>query len=117
VVRTEGQGERYELDADESEDAELLLDAPDSDDSELALDALDSELALDRLEDEESGLVGLPLLQPPRAPTPASAAPPDSRIRSSRRSDRRPPLEAGSGTSSLFSIITPPPQGAETFPM
>ena len=117
MVRTEGKSERYELDADESEDAELLLDAPDSDDSELALDALESELALERLEDEESGAVGLPLLQPPRAPTPASAAPPDSRIRISRRSDRRPSSEAGAGTSSLFSVITPPPQPVETFPM
>ena len=117
MARTEGKSERYELDADEPEDAELLLDALDSDDSELALDALDSELLLDRLEDEESGPVGLPLLQPPRAPTPASAAPPDSRIRSSRRSDRRPSLEAGSGRSSFFSVITPPPQPVEAFPM
>jgi hypothetical protein len=108
VVRTVRKNERYELDSDDSEDAELLLDA---------LDADDSELALDSLEDEESGPVGLPLLQPPRAPTPASAAPPDSRIRNSRRSDRRPFSEAGSGTPSLFSVMTPLPQGVEVFPM
>jgi hypothetical protein len=110
-----GAGGRYALDDDEDE--ELLLEALDSDDSELALDALDSELALDRLEDEESGSVGLPLLQPPRAPTPASAAPPDSRIRNSRRSGRGTSSEAGSGTPSLFSVMTPLPQGVEVFPV
>jgi hypothetical protein len=92
VVRTVGRDDRYELDSDDSEEAELLLDALDADDSELALDSLDaddSELALDSLEEEESGPVGLPLLQPPSAPTPARAAPPDSRIRNSRLSERR----------------------------
>lgn len=94
--------ERYELDSDESEDAELLLEALDSDDSELALDSLDSELLL---EDEGSGPVGLPLLQPPRAPTPARAAPPDRRIRNSRRSERR--SLAAPDPSFFFSFMTP----------
>ncbi len=100
---------RYPLNEDDDEDedeeplldsldSELALDALDSElvldalDSELALDALDSELvlgALDRLEDEESGPVGVPLLQPPSTPTPARAAPPDRRIRNSRRSEKR----------------------------
>jgi hypothetical protein len=63
---------------------------------ELELDELlDSELELLavvlELEDpaDEDGLVGLP--PPPQAartPTPASAAPPESRIRNSRRCDR-----------------------------
>ncbi len=99
-------GERYELDSDDSEDAELLLDALDADDSELALDSLDSELLLELLEDEESGPVGLPLLQPPSAPTPARAAPPDSRIRNSRRSERRslPASEPFEGFSSSLTM-------------
>ena len=94
-----GRDERYE--PDEDEDEELLLDALDS---ELALDTLDSELALDRLEDEESGLVGLPLLQPPRAPTPARAAPPDRRIRNSRRSEKR---SFRGSDPFFFSFMTP----------
>jgi hypothetical protein len=95
-----GKDGRYPLneDDDEDEDEEPLLDSLDSElaldalDSELALDALDSVLvlgALDRLEDEESGPVGVPLLQPPSTPTPARAAPPDRRIRNSRRSEKR----------------------------
>jgi hypothetical protein len=105
------KNERYELDSDDSEDAELLLDSLEADDSELALDSLDaddSELALDSLEDEESGPVGLPLLQPPSAPTPARAAPPDSRIRNSRRSERRslPASEPSEGF--FFSLMTTP---------
>ncbi len=102
----------YELDADDSEDSELLLDELDSEDSELALDELDSEdseLALDELEEEDSGPVGLPLLQPPRAPTPASAAPPESRIRNWRLSDRRESSGAAS-ESSVLSVITPLPR-------
>ena len=97
-------------DDDEDDDDEPLLDSLDSElaldslDSELALDSLDSDLALDRLEDEESGPVGFALLQAASAPTPARAAPPDRRIRNSRRSERR----TFRGSSPFFfSFMTP----------
>ena len=135
-----GSGYELELLLDEldSEDSELLLDELDSEDSELLLDELDSEdseLLLDELdpddsedpedpelpdglEDEGSGAVGRALVvQPPRAPTPARVAPPESRIRNSRRSDRYSSVSAGCGASFFSSVMTPLSQGAEAFPM
>jgi len=61
----------------------------------------------EELEDDESGPVGLPLLQPPRAPTPARAAPPDRRIRNSRLSEKR--SFRGPDPSLSFSLMTPAP--------
>ena len=96
------------------EDWELLLDELDSEDSE---DADDSELP-DGLEDEGSGPVGRALVvQPPRAPTPARVAPPESRIRNSRRSDRCTSADASCAASSFSSVITRLPQCAEAFLM
>jgi len=110
------------LDELDSEELELLLDELDSDDSELLLDELDSDDSEDPddpelpdgLEDEGSGAVGRALLlHPPRAPTPARVAPPESRIRNSRRSDRYSSVNAGCGASSFSSVITPLSQGTE----
>ena len=96
-------------DAEDSEDSDDSEDAEDSEDSDDSDDSEDAELLLDELEEDDSGAVGLPLLQPPRAPTPARAAPPESRIRNSRLSDRRRSSAAtpDSIASSFFSVITP----------
>lgn len=81
--------EGYELDSEDSEDDEESEDADESDDAEDSEDSEDPEL-LEELEEEDgSGSVGLPLSHPPRTPTPASAAPPESRIRKSRLSEWR----------------------------
>jgi hypothetical protein len=87
-----------------------VLDSEDADESELLLDELededvdDCELLLDVPDEEGSGPVGLALLQAASAPTPARAAPPDSRIRNSRLSERRSP-SVGRPRPSFFSSM------------
>jgi hypothetical protein len=75
-----------ELDEPELELEELEVLESDEE-LELKLE-LELELELDRLLDEDEGAVGLPP-HPLSGPIPSRAAPPDSRIRNSRRSDRR----------------------------
>jgi hypothetical protein len=98
------------LELEPDDDSELLLDELDDDeedDSELLLELEleDTELLLEVPEDEESAPVGLSALQPVRTPTPARAAPPDSRIRNSRRSERRSSVVSARTKPSFFLSI------------
>lgn len=75
------------LDSDDELD-ELELELDELELEELELLGSDEELELDGLLDEDEGAVGLPP-HPVSGAIPSRAAPPESRIRNSRRSDRR----------------------------
>jgi hypothetical protein len=76
---------------DEPPELELELELVDDEELELELELrrleLELELKLERLLDEDEGAVGLPP-HPLSGLIPSRAAPPESRIRNSRRSDR-----------------------------
>jgi hypothetical protein len=112
-------GGRYFDELEELEELEEDPPLPSSDELELLLEVLEllvelddeleavdeEDVADDRLEEEDVASVGLDPPQPDKTPTPASAAPPDSRIRNSRLSVRA----STPSRSRFFATQRPPP--------
>ena len=87
--RVEVELELEELDDPPPPPLDELDELDELDDELLELLLLDDELELDELRPDEEDAVAAAGFSPPQAvstPTPASAAPPESRIRKSRRS-------------------------------
>jgi hypothetical protein len=86
--------------SEESDEVEESDELEESEGSARSADELDSELS------DDEGPVGLPLLHAARLPNPARAAPPESRTRNSRRSERRGSSAAGGAAESLSSAVS-----------
>jgi hypothetical protein len=105
------------LESEESEEPEESDEPEESEESEESDESEESEESdeveeSDELEESEGSArsadepVGLPLLHAARLPNPARAAPPESRTRNSRRSERRGSSAAGGAAESLSSAVS-----------